>query len=73
MAFASGFEKHEAVNYFLMMGWEERGEGCHGIAFSWKQRSSRTESLTLFSCCGVAERKQSSVLMLIPFAPRNGE
>lgn len=39
---AAGFEKREALNYFLMMGWggavsgEERDVGCHGIVFSWK-------------------------------------
>lgn len=69
MASASSFEKHEAVNYFLMMG----GEDCYVTVFSWRQKSSRTESLTFFSLLWCEERKQGSVLMLIPFAPYNGE
>lgn len=65
----AGFEKHEAVNYFLMM----RGRVVVELYLLGSKRFSRAESLTSSSCCGVAERKQGAGrvwkrLRLIPFA-----
>lgn len=54
---AAGLEKHEAVNYFRMKG-VGRHRAVKGLHFLGSKMSSKAESLTFFSCSGVAEWKQ---------------